>query len=156
MTESASLSTLITPFIEHYRGQRLLLVGERVQQALTTDQDTRSHKMTTPLSRQALADTPPCDMAIISDLVESLPKTEAIECLAALRNQYVQKILLIVDPSSAASWQLSDYLALGFKQRGQAEGLLYFSYAIEDYQFKKDWLNSRYWANPENFDKYRW
>ncbi|MDT8372118.1 MAG: DUF6231 family protein [Gammaproteobacteria bacterium] len=31
-----------------------------------------------------------------------------------------------------------------------------FSYAIESYQPKHDWLNSRFWANPENYDKYRW
>jgi hypothetical protein len=39
---------------------------------------------------------------------------------------------------------------------GTQDGLQVFSYAIENYQLKKDWLNSRFWANPQHYDKYRW
>lgn len=31
-----------------------------------------------------------------------------------------------------------------------------WQFNIFDYKHKPDWLNSRYWANPENYDKYRW
>jgi hypothetical protein len=46
---------------------------------------------------------------------------------------------------------------MGFRHlAGTEDGLQVFTYAIENYQPKRDWLNSRYWANPEMYDKYRW
>jgi hypothetical protein len=53
-------------------------------------------------------------------------------------------------------WQFADFLGLGFKLHFQDDDNQIFFYAIESYQIKKDWLNARFWANPENFDKYRW
>ncbi len=31
-----------------------------------------------------------------------------------------------------------------------------WGFDILSYKQVPDWLNSRYWANPENFDRYRW
>ena len=31
-----------------------------------------------------------------------------------------------------------------------------WQFNLYDYKPQPDWLNARYWANPENFDKYRW
>ncbi|MBT3504715.1 MAG: hypothetical protein HN475_02960 [Piscirickettsiaceae bacterium] len=157
MTDLSDLSKIILPFIQQYHGQRLLLAGELAKKTLSKVQDTRSHTLTTPFSLAQLNTLPPIDIAIISDVIENLTKVDATQWLATLRNQYAQHLLLIVDQQRAEpSWQLTDYLALGFKKRGELNGQLLFSYAIEDYQFKRDWLNSRHWANPENFDKYRW
>jgi hypothetical protein len=65
---------------------------------------------------------------------------------------------LVVDKQKSfeQNWQFADFLGLGFKLHYQDEHHQVFFYAIESYQIKKDWLNARFWANPENFDKYRW
>ncbi len=101
---------------------------------------------------------PLIDVAVVSDLIESLPQQQAIQWLSKLRNQYAQHILMIVNEPEIESqpWALTDFLALGLKRRGYVADFTLYTYEIESYQFKKDWLNSRYWANPENFDKYRW
>ena len=31
-----------------------------------------------------------------------------------------------------------------------------FSYDLQDYKQVPDWLNAKYWANPELFGKYWW
>lgn len=156
MTLPSNLSKCILPFIQQYSGQRCLLVGELAQMTSIMAQDTRSHALATPFTLKQLSELPPIDMAIVSDLVEKSAKVVALECLAALRNQYAQRILLLVNEQQNTHWQLTDYLGLGFKKRGEFDGYGVYSYAIEDYQFKKDWLNSRYWANPDRFDKHRW
>ncbi|MFT7234560.1 MAG: hypothetical protein ACI9QV_000122 [Methylophagaceae bacterium] len=157
MTASSDLSKMILPFIQQYRGKSLLIAGELAKKTLINEQDTRSHTLTTPFTLAQLTSLPLIDIAIISDVIENLSKVDATQWLATLRNQYAQHLLLIVNQQQTeSSWQLTDYLALGFKKRGEIKGRLIFSYAIEDYQFKKEWLNDRYWANPENFDKYRW
>ena len=157
MTASSDLSKMILPFIQQYRGKSLLIAGELAKKTLINEQDTRSHTLTTPFTLAQLTSLPLIDIAIISDVIENSSKVDATQWLATLRNQYAQHLLLIVNQQQTeSSWQLTDYLALGFKKRGEIKGRLIFSYAIEDYQFKKEWLNDRYWANPENFDKYRW
>lgn len=34
--------------------------------------------------------------------------------------------------------------------------ILCWQFNLYDYKQRPDWLNAKYWANPENFDKYRW
>ncbi|WP_019673061.1 DUF6231 family protein [Psychrobacter lutiphocae] len=31
-----------------------------------------------------------------------------------------------------------------------------WQFNLYDYKARPDWLNAKYWANPENYDKYRW
>ena len=99
------------------------------------------------------------DLAVISDLTETLPLQAGQQWLGYLRNLHAPHIILIADPAQAQQqgWQFRDYLAMGLHHiAGTNDGLQVFSYAIENYQPKRDWLNSRFWANPENYDKYRW
>ena len=79
--------------------------------------------------------------------------------LGSLRNLFAPHVILISDPQKAQhqGWQLTDFLALGLHLVATSkDGLQVFSYAIESYQPKREWLNSRFWANPENFGKYWW
>lgn len=126
---------------------------------LQTGDDTKFQHLTTPFSQQQLLEIAPIDLAVVSHLTESLAKPEAQQWLGKIKNQYAPHVILISHPELAAEkgWQLTDYLALGFKHiAGTEDGLQVFSYAIENYQPKRDWLNSRFWANPEMYDKYRW
>lgn len=120
--------------------------------------DTRSHILKMPFSIQQLADIPTIDLAIISNITETLPKAQALEWLGFVRNAHAQRVIVISEQSSSSlqGWQITDYLSLGMKHLITVDNYQLFSYAIENYQLKRDWLNSKFWANPENFDKYRW
>ncbi|KKM22836.1 hypothetical protein LCGC14_1621280 [marine sediment metagenome] len=159
MTDSIALSKLITPLITQFSPKTILTAGEAAATCLQTDNDTRIHHLKTPYHQQQLEDISAVDLAIISELTESLSKPLAQAWLGTIKNYYAPHIILISHPTLAAkhNWQFTDYLAMGFKHiAGSQDGLRIFSYAIENYQPKRDWLNSRFWANPEMYDKYRW
>lgn len=159
MTISSDLSKIVLPFIEQFKGQKQLIVGETAKTICQSLQDNRSETLTKPFSLSQFDTLPPSlDVAIISDIVENLPQIQAVQWLSRLRNQYSPHILIIVDnlKSTEQGWELTDYLALGLKKRGHVDVYTLYTYEIENYQFEKDWLNSRYWANPENFNKYHW
>ena len=159
MTTSSDLSKIVLPFIDQFKGQKQLIVGEIAKAVCQSLQDNRYETLTTPFSLSQFDTLPSSlDVAIISDIVENLPQQQAIQWLSRLRNQYSPHILIIVDElkSTEQGWELTDYLALGLKKRGHVDAYTLYTYEIENYQFAKDWLNSRYWANPENFNKYHW
>jgi len=135
-----------------------LLAGETAVNSFRDLQDTRSHTLKTPFSLEQLNDQARIDLAIISDLIETLPKQEAIQWISMVRNRHAQHLVLITNSERAnqQGWQIADYLALGLQQHGSHNDYQLFSYNIESYRPKHDWLNSRFWANPENYDKYRW
>ena len=134
------------------------MVGETALACYKEQQDTRSQALKTPFTLEQLANMVTFDLAIVSQITESLPKSQAIEWLGLIRNCYAQHIIVISDTDAATEqgWQLADYLALGLQRVAITPSHQIFSYAIESYQPRRDWLNSRHWANPENYDKYRW
>lgn len=144
--------------IKQCQPQSLLLAGDIAINCCEEWLDTRSHLLNMPFSIQQLADLPTIDLAIISNITETLPKTQAIEWLGLMRNAHAKRIIVISDQSKSVNhpWQITDYLGLGMKHLTTIKHYQLFTYAIENYQLKRDWLNSRFWANPENFDKYRW
>lgn len=103
--------------------------------------------------------------------------------LAQLRDVLASKVIVLSKPS--AEWTLTDFLALGFsslngeiaasitsnldgtmddtqdntqneKQLDQLGDTNFYGFDISDYKRTPDWLNSKYWANPRLWDKYRW
>jgi hypothetical protein len=115
------------------------------------------------------------DLVIVGDVLSHLSETAAIEIVAMLRNQLNAQIILLQNPNTAL--QFHDLLGLGFKRefkRSEQDELSsvdrssidlsardltdceIYSYDISNYNKKRDWNNSRFWANPQNFEKYRW
>jgi len=158
MTVLSDLSKIILPFIEQFQAKTLLVGGETAVTLCNDLHDTRSTVLTTPFKLDQLVDLGAVDIAIISDIIELSSKAEANEWLGVLRNGHTQHIIVIADnnKSMQQGWQLADFLALGLKKIGEHQNQHVYVYAIESYQQKRDWLNSRFWANPENYNKYRW
>lgn len=54
----------------------------------------------------------------------------------------------------------TSYLSLAFQQGPGVEWLekhyQCYHYDISRYNFKRSWNNPKFWANPENFNRYRW
>ncbi|HET8807520.1 MAG TPA: DUF6231 family protein [Methylophaga sp.] len=154
-----ALGELLDPLLAAFSPQSLLLAGELAIASVQPAQDTRSRQLTTPFRQQQLSDLDQVDVAIISDLTETLSVSQGQQWLGSLRNVFAPHVILISDPDKAQQqgWQFADFLALGLHQVAVSQsGLQIYSYAIENYQPKRDWLNSRFWANPENFGKFWW
>jgi hypothetical protein len=99
------------------------------------------------------------DLALVVDCLEHLPKRDGLNLLGGIRNLNASRIAVLAD-LSASGWQETDFysLALQASERFQRDDqvLTLFTYDLLDYKQVPDWLNSRFWANPENFGKYWW
>src|SRR5690554_4494322 len=154
MNQSVLLPSLLSTLIQQCKPQSVLLAGDLATICLNACQDTRLQTLTTPFTQSQLTQIQGVDLAVISDLTETLPLKNGQQWLGYLRNLYAPHIILITDPAQAQrqGWMFCDYLAMGLQHiAGTDTGLQLFSYAIENYQPKHDWLNSRFWANPENY-----
>ncbi len=89
-------------------------------------------------------------LIVVTDQIEHMTSDEARHLLARLRDRH-SGLVIVHDPVPV--FAVSDYLALGFESDEQKDCYV-FDAAAESRQ--RDWNNARDWANPENFDKYRW
>ncbi|AZF20144.1 hypothetical protein C4J89_1307 [Pseudomonas sp. R4-35-07] len=99
------------------------------------------------------------DLALVVDCLEYLPKPLGLRLLGGIRNLNASRIAVLVD-MDACAWKETDFfsLALQASERFQRDEqvLTLFTYDLLDYKQVPDWLNARFWANPENFGKYWW
>lgn len=72
--------------------------------------------------------------------------------LTKLRDLLARQVLVLASP------QYSPLLhSLGFSQiEILGSHAIIWQFNILSYKQVPDWLNSKYWANPENWDKFRW
>lgn len=100
------------------------------------------------------------DLAIVADQLEAIAKRLGIELLAGLRNLTVSRMAVLVDLAQADGWQDNDFYGLAMQRHTRFQrderSLTLFTYDLAQYKAVPDWLNSKYWANPEMFDKYWW
>lgn len=74
------------------------------------------------------------------------------QALTRLRDLLARRVLVLASPEFGTTLH-----ALGFSQLEQLpQNLVLWQFNILSYKQVPDWLNSKYWANPENWNKYRW
>jgi hypothetical protein len=97
------------------------------------------------------------DLAVVILTAEDRPHASAL--VAALRDLYARRVLLFVPPATL-EWKQETLIGLGLSQLAnyEVEGAAWqaWSFDIRTYKSVPDWLNPRFWANPENWGKYRW
>ncbi len=95
------------------------------------------------------------DLVLVGGL-EALPRKDGEILLSRLRDVYARRVLARV--VLGGTWRHNDMTAFGFTRLAEmdpADGVLY-GFDVASYKTTPDWLNPRYWANPELWDKYRW
>ncbi len=89
----------------------------------------------------------------------SLSPAQALNLLSALRDLHARKLLAFI-AMDQLGWHEESMLALGLQRQARFEhedGLFEaWSFDIKTYKAVPDWLNPRFWANPENWNKFRW
>ena len=75
--------------------------------------------------------------------------------IAKCRDQLTSRVVVETSPHHQPTHD-PHYLALGFVRCAVTEDHVYYLFDIKTYKPVPDWLNPRFWANPENWDKYRW
>ena len=74
--------------------------------------------------------------------------------LGLIKNTVAQKILVIRESVDDKDHQ--SFLELGFAYDPEISFKKIYSYNLQTYNKKRGWNNSDGWANPENFEKFRW
>lgn len=82
---------------------------------------------------------------------------EARQLIAAMRDLLARQLLVFVPEKLLDDTTLT---GLGLTRQARyeidSEHWQAWSYDIRTYKSVPDWLNPRFWANPENWNKYRW
>ncbi|MGP0014202.1 MULTISPECIES: DUF6231 family protein [Pseudomonas] len=165
MPESLSARTpqqALAALLDRYAPQNLLLVGAGSFPALEAFQAAH------PETQVAFAEPGPLpaelaarrfDLALVVDCLEHLPKRDGRQLLGGIRNLNASRIAVLVD-MLASGWQDSDFFALALQNSERftrdEQVLTLFTYDLKEYKQVPDWLNAKFWANPENFGKYWW
>jgi len=164
---SATPNATLLSILEHYQPARLLCVSQsRVPAVEVFCADHPETQLVTsnqvPLPAELANQR--YDLAIIADQLEHLPQRAGVELLAGLRNLSASRLALLVDLSQTLDWQENDFFALALQRHASFtqndsindRSLALYTYDLADYKQVPDWLNNKYWANPEMFDKYWW
>ena len=105
------------------------------------------------------------DLVFVSHVLESMPKSQAEQLIARLRDLHSERLIIVLPigkdwPGHASHWQQTDMLGLGFSRLAKfqyKQHLVHiYAFDIASYKTTPEWLNGKYWANPEMFDKYWW
>ena len=86
-------------------------------------------------------------------------KDKLAKTLGGIRNLNASRIAVLAD-LKACGWRETDFYALAlqssecFARDDQVLNL--FTYDLREYKQVPDWLNAKFWANPEMFGKYWW
>lgn len=137
--------------------QRVLVVGAEIE-----NQDfPRNHdiiQIGRVGSAAEISDEIRVDIAVVVDQVECMSKTDGMHLLSKLRDLTSTRVLLLLH---SEIWTSGELLALGFQEiqqqakRSSIDGRLYL-FDPNDFHEPREWNNTDNWANPENFNMFRW
>ena len=152
----------LAALLDRYAPQRLLVVGASRFPALEAYKEAHPEASIAQAAPAVLPDelaAQSFDLALVVDCLEHLPKRVGFELLAGIRNLNASRIAVLAD-LTACEWAETDFFALGLQnnenfQRDE-QMLTLFTYDLREYKQVPDWLNARFWANPQNFGKYWW
>lgn len=93
-------------------------------------------------------------LAIVNDCLDQISTDEGTFLLAKLRDLYC-KHLVVLQTNSSEDWQATAFYALGLKHltvdSGSDQSLQLYEYNIHNYKWNPQWLNNRFWANPDRW-----
>lgn len=75
--------------------------------------------------------------------------------IARLRDVLAERVLVLI-PEKSNTWSTAKMLGFGFKRIAELKGWQAWGFDIHTYKDVPDWLNAKYWANPQNWGKYWW
>ena len=155
--------------IHQFRPQQILSIGPAGQELftpyLTECESCVLQECRTAPSLQQLERYGRYDLVFVSHTLEHLPKSAAEQLVARLRDLHSDRLIIVLPigddwPEHASHWQQTDMLGLGFSQIAEFQyhqhPVHIYAFDLASYKTTPEWLNSKYWANPEMFNKYWW
>ncbi len=135
--------------------------NELQRDLVTIDSTIQTDTRAVEPSRDATADRHDLAIVMIFDSNQTMEPRQR-RLISQLRDTGSARVLVTVSQETAAAgwWRIADLIALGYRRsagsRKLTSGWAIYYYDIHDYKTTPDWLNRRYWANPERWDEERW
>ena len=113
-----------------------------------------------PIAPEHLSGLGRFDAGLVTGILRELDPKPGVEFLGLLRNLHCTRVALTLEQDALlAGWTREALLALEFLPLAAAAktgGTEVFLYDIDLYNRGRDWNTPESWANPQNFDKFRW
>lgn len=145
----------------------LLAIGPQADEAFTDYIQANPHSVLAHLAAGDWYDqvnlSGRFDFVFVSGVLEYLPKHEAGKLLASLRDVHALQLHALVPIGKAwlnhaSFWEYNELIGFGmervniYAKNGLPIALLKFD--LRTYKTTPEWLNSKYWARPELWNKY--
>ncbi len=161
-----SWQTSLNSLLDGLTSQQTLLIGSdpELLQRLSSQHELQSLCVHSEQEWQAaFPETRRIDCAVLIGLLENLQKPHALHILASLRDIHAHQLIVVVpvhDSAGISEWEQTDFLGMGMKMHSRDHDAQHdihiYTFSIDTYKPAPDWLNSKYWANPHLFGKFRW
>lgn len=161
MPFNVTVQPAIRSLLGEQQPRSIMLLGELPeidwQACLNSASETSFNKLSADCLHQ-LPDYGVQDLVAVGNVLEVLPRRDGEVLLAGLRDLHARRVLLRLVPTTA--WRHQDVMSFGFTQLArlnhQGAFIRYYGFDLYTYKTTPDWLNAKYWANPELFGRYRW
>ncbi|QGM21629.1 hypothetical protein GJ672_04665 [Spiribacter sp. 2438] len=99
------------------------------------------------------------DLAIV-DASGEWPAGTLPSLVSRLRDILARRVVILARADDGGELNRGALVGLGFHRLGLSQDdsgrRRWYEFDMAHYKVTPDWLNSRHWANPELWDKYRW
>ena len=149
----------LSQLLKEIQPNSLLLIGDTAK-LQSIEAVAEVQQISTADSLSALADLGRFDLVIVLGALNELDKKQGELLLGSLKNLHAKRLLLSHTPSP--EWSLQDFLAFAMSElnhypvNADSPEQQLFEYNIFSYKSVPDWLNNKFWANPNMWDKQRW
>jgi hypothetical protein len=93
------------------------------------------------------------DLVVINLNTPGLEQAGLSQMISLFRDILARRLVILLDQQPGAEIR-QQLIGLGLHQLSNYPGVFYHD--LYDYKPTPDWLNNRFWANPELWNKYRW
>jgi len=170
----SAIKTILNRILTDHPPKSLLCVGQDIRNAMSEFlvQHPDCHLIEKDIINtnaqqaiQSLDTKGSFEFGIVSNTIEHLDKATAEHVLARLRDIHTKKLLIVVPigklwKNHVSYWEETDLLALGFILKANMtidkKPVHVYAFDIATYKTTPDWLNNKYWANPQLWDKHWW
>jgi hypothetical protein len=143
----------VAALLADYAPARVLVIGDST---VMPETDAELQSLSASDAVEKLWTLPRFDFVVASGVAESLAAPAAEALLGRLKNLHTDKFLLLVDPA-ASSLSHDDLLALALAPFEHLDDRrVAWRYDIDLYNPDRRWNNPEDWANPQNFERFRW
>lgn len=96
------------------------------------------------------------DLVWLSEKTLAEAAQQRTALIAKCRDQLSSKVLLALSATEDGGLSETDCLGLGFVRCALTGQQRFYLFDLKTYKPAPDWLNPRFWANPQNWNKFRW